>query len=312
MYRCASWSWAVPSKGRVIVATVSLFRSGVPPVSPIVCEALLLAQGVRRNPFADPAGPSWMFWLVMWGFAFVGMAYTLFWVWMLIHSLRFEPDKTFWIWLLIVAPFPGAIVYFVARVLPAADWKMPVWLQRYTRSKELGRLASATEAIGNAHQFVQYGDALRETAQWTEAGEAYRKALKKDPESLPALWGAAQVAIQQKQWTEALPLCRQILERDANYRFGDVSFTYAKTLLATGDTSTGRTHLEKHCQRWRSPEAIYLLAERCAADGDTAVARQHLTECIRDINGSPSAIARKQGRWKSQARRLLQKLPRDS
>lgn len=275
----------------------------------MLCAVMLLAQ---RMPLDETHGPSWIFWLMMWGMAFIGLAYSAFWVWMLVHSLRFEPDKTFWLWLLIIAPFPGAIVYLVARVLPAADWHTPIWLQRFTRAKELGRLASATETIGNAHQFVQYGDALRETMQWTEAGQAYRSALKKDPESLPALWGAAQVAIHQKQWDDALPLCQQILDRDPQYRFGDASFAYAKSLLATGDTAAGRLYLEKHCHRWRNPEAVFLLAERCAEDGDTDLARQHLVEVIRDINGSPSAIARKQGRWKSRARRFLNKLPRDT
>ncbi len=272
--------------------------------------AMLLAQRTRRMPISEPHESSWVFWLMMWGIAFVGFAYSAFWIWMLIHSLRFEPDKTFWLWLLIVAPFPGAVVYLVARVIPAADWNTPVWLQRFTRSKELARLASATEMIGNAHQFVQYGDALRDTAQWTEAARAYQQALKKDPDCLPALWGAALVATEQKKWDAVLPLCRQILDRDAQYRFGDCSFAYAKALLATGDKVAGRAHLEKHCQRWRSPEAVYLLAERCAEDGDTVAARQHVMDVIRDINGSPSAIARKQGRWKSRARRLLQKLPR--
>lgn len=278
----------------------------------MLCEALLLAQRVRRDPLMDAHGPSWVVWLIMWGLALLGFAYSAFWVWTLIHSLRFEPDKTFWLWLLIIAPFPGAIVYLVARVLPAADWQTPVWLQRFTRSKELARLASATETIGNPHQFVQYGDALRDTAQWTEAEQAYRNALRKDPECLPALWGAALVAIHQKQWAEVVPLCEQILARDAQYRFGDVSFAYGKALLATGDHGAGRAHLEKHCQRWRSPEAIFLLAERCAADGDPAAARKHVTDVIRDINSSPSAIARKQGRWKSRAQRLLRTLPRET
>lgn len=273
---------------------------------------MLLAQRGRHLPMGEPPASSWIFLLMIWGMAFVGLAYTAFWVWMLVHSLRFEPDKTFWLWLMIVAPFPGAVVYLVARVIPGADWQTPVWLQRFTRAKELARLATATETIGNAHQFVQYGDALRETNQWSEAAAAYEHALRKDPASLPALWGAAQVARQQKKWGEVVPLCRQILDRDPQYRFGDASFTYAQALLETGNTTQGREHLEKHCQRWRNPEAVYLLAERCAADGDVAMARQHTLDVIRDINGSPSAIARKHGRWKSRARRLLKKMPPNS
>lgn len=259
---------------------------------------------------AEPQGPSWFFALMMWGIAFAGLAYSAFWVWMLIHSLRFEPDKTFWLWLMIVAPFPGAMVYLVARVIPAADWHTPVWLQRFTRSRELAQLASATEMIGNAHQFVQYGDALRETAQWSEAATAYDNALRKDPGSLPALWGAALVARQQKKWDDVLRFCRPILDRDPQYRFGDASFAYGSALLETGDTAGGRAHLEKHCQRWRNPEAVYRLAERCAADGDAAAAKQYAMDVIRDINSSPSAIARKHGRWKSLARKLLNRLPK--
>ncbi len=247
-----------------------------------------------------------------WGAGLVGLLYGLLWIAALIHCVRFEPDKSFWLWLLIVAPFPGAIVYAVVRFLPAADLRAPAWLQRFTRGKELTRLATATETIGNAHQFIQYGDALRETGQWDDAGRAYDQALRKEATNMPALWGAAQVAIAQKRYEDAREYCGIILERDPQYRFGDVSFAYAQALLALGDTTAGRTHLEKHCQRWRNPEAVYLLAERCFSDGDSAAARNHLLEVLRDINGSPTAIARKHGRWKSRARRLLLKLPKAS
>ena len=56
-------------------------------------------------------------------------------------------------------------------------------------------------------------------------------------------------------------------------------------------------------------EAMYLLAKLCADQGDASAARQHLTGMIQDINGSPAAIGRKFGRWKSRGRQLLRKLP---
>lgn len=271
---------------------------------------LSIGFALAQHDGHDPFGVGWTFLLFGWTFALLGLVYSLFWIWMLIHCITVEPDKSFWLWLLIVAPFPGAIVYSVVRFFPAANLQAPPWLRKFTRGKELQRLATATETIGNPHQFVQYGDALRETNQWAEAGEAYNQALWKDSTSLPALWGAAQVAAKQKRYADVCTYCRQILDRDPQYRFGDVSFAYAKALLDSGDTAAGRAHLEKHCRRWRHPECTYLLAERCVADGDTAEARQHLLDVIRDINGSPSAIARKHGRWKSLSRRLLAKLPK--
>jgi len=54
---------------------------------------------------------------------------------------------------------------------------------------------------------------------------------------------------------------------------------------------------------------VYLLACRCRDDGDAAAAREHLLSLLRDLNASPTAIARKFGRWKSLARKMLRKLP---
>jgi hypothetical protein len=270
----------------------------------------VFASALSATLFAMDIGSAFL--LFGWGLGFVGLIYSIYWIVMLIHCVRFEPDKTFWLWLLVVAPFPGAIVYGVVRFFPAADLKAPTWMQRWVRNKELTRLATATETIGNAHQFVQYGDALRETGQWDAAGTAYEGALRKDAENLPALWGAAQVAMNQKRWADVRRYCEQILRRDAQYRFGDASFLYGKALLETSESAAGRAHLEKHCLRWRQPEAIYMLAECCFTDGDHTAARTHLLDVLRDINGSPTAIARKHGRWKSLARRLLQKLPKNT
>jgi hypothetical protein len=128
------------------------------------------------------------------GVLLCGTAYSLFWVWMLIHAVRFEPDKFFWGWLLVVAPFPGAIVYAVVRYFPAGDWKAPTWWLRISRGRELQSLEAQAETIGNSHQFVKWGDALRETRRWDAARRAYAQALQKDAESLPAHWGAALVA----------------------------------------------------------------------------------------------------------------------
>ncbi|OYW33992.1 MAG: hypothetical protein B7Z51_00245, partial [Methyloversatilis sp. 12-65-5] len=172
-----------------------------------------------------------------------------------------------------------------------------------------GVAGPAAEQIGNPHQFIQWGDALREVGQLDRANAAYAKALAKDPKSLQALWGAAQVAVRQKRPTDVEEYCRQILAIDPQYKFGDVSLAYGRALKDQGQTAAMREHLEQHVRRWRHPEAVYLLACQCRDDGDIAAAREHLQAMLRDINGSPAAIARKFGRWRSLGRQLLRKLP---
>jgi hypothetical protein len=239
----------------------------------------------------------------------VAMCYYAFWVWMLIDCIRREPDKFFWIWLLVAVSFPGAIIYAIVRFFPQRDFTAPTWLRAWTRGRELARLETAAQQIGNAHQFNQWGDALRDVGQWNEAAAAYRRAMEKDPKSLPALWGAAQVAVKQKRPEEVVVLCRRILDLDPHYKFGDVSLAYGRALIDRQEFAAARTHLEQHVRRWRHPEAVYLLACRCKEDGDTAAAREHLLSLLRDLNSSPTAIARKFGRWKSLARKMLRTLP---
>jgi len=247
--------------------------------------------------------------LAVFGITAIFALYYAFWLWMLIDCIVREPDRFFWIWLLVVASFPGAIVYAIVRFFPQRDFTAPTWLRGWTRGRELARLETASEQIGNAHQFIQWGDALRDIGRWDQADAAYRRAIEKDAKSQPALWGAAQVAVKRKRPDDVLTFCRRILDADPQYKFGDVSLAYGRALIDKQDFAAARAHLEQHVRRWRHPEAVYLLACRCRDDGDAAAAREHLLSLLRDLNASPTAIARKFGRWKSLARKMLRKLP---
>jgi hypothetical protein len=235
--------------------------------------------------------------------------YVAFFVWMLIHCYLHEPDRWFWVWIMIIAQGVGPIAYFLLRYVPSREFPAPAFLRRWTRARELARLETAAEQIGNAHQFVQWGDGLRELGLLGKAGAAYARALKKDPDNLQALWGAAQFATQQKQFADVIVYTKRVLDKDPQYKFGDVSLAHARALNELGQREAARTHLEQHVRRWRHPEALYLLATLCASQGDVKEARHHLTGLIQDINGCPSAIARKFGRWKSLSRQMLRRLP---
>jgi hypothetical protein len=258
-----------------------------------------------------PIDPSvlWMMMFLQIVTSLLTIPYFVFFIWMLIHCYRTEPDRFFWIWILIIAQPIGPIAYFLLRYLPSKEFPAPAFVRRWTRGRELVRLETAAEQIGNPHQFVLWGDALRELGHLDKAKEAYERALKKDPQQIQALWGAAQVALSQKRYADARLLTRRVLDKDPQYKFGDVSLAHARALNELGELDAARTHLEQHIRRWRHPEAMYLLAKLCANQGDTIAARQHLLGLIQDINGSPAAIARKFGRWKSLARQLLRKLP---
>ncbi|HEY0983777.1 MULTISPECIES: tetratricopeptide repeat protein [unclassified Schlesneria] len=268
---------------------------------------LLLAAGEFEIVVDEPAGGGslMLFELVA---SMMSTLYFVFLIWMLIHCYRTEPDRFFWIWImLIIQPF-GAIGYFVIRYLPSREYGELTFLRRWTRGPQLARLETAARQIGNSHQYVQWGNALREVGNLSRANEAYAQALKKDPQDLQALWGSAQIATAQKRYQDVRSFTRAILDKDPQYKFGDVSLENGRALKELGERDEARTQFEWHIRRWRHPEAMYLLAELYAENGQASEARNLLSSLIMDINGSPTSIARKHGRWKSRARQLLRKL----
>ncbi|HVJ68509.1 MAG TPA: tetratricopeptide repeat protein, partial [Caulifigura sp.] len=230
-------------------------------------------------------------------------------IWMAVSCLRNDPERHLWLWLIIFLPGVGPLIYFCARWLPSTRIEPPKAFRRYLRGGELKRLQIAAKQIGNAHQFVEWGEALRDSGQANAAHDAFEKALAKDGQNLQALWGAACVEYDRGDYTEARGKLERILRADPAYKFGDVSLLHCKTLNALGEVDAAREQLENHTRRWRHPEGLYLLATIYADQGKPAEARKQLEALIQDLDGAPRKIVRRQLFWRGRARKLLRKLP---
>ena len=221
------------------------------------------------TPAPGPLGqvPHWLPWL---GYLSGPASYLYlgFWIWMLVHCIRNDPERMTWLWILIILPGIGPFVYFFARYLPGTQAEMPAlgFVKRFTSGRQLAKLEHAAKNIGNAHQWLELADLQREVGKPAEAAQSYRKALQKDGTYLPALWGAAQTELVLKNLPDARGHLQTILNRDFTYKFGDVSLAYGRVLFDLNETDAARTHLVSHLQRWTHPEAHYLMAPAAARD----------------------------------------------
>lgn len=270
-------------------------------------RGVLFAVESQPQPVVPDLGWWPWVWFLTWLFSVLGLP---FWIWMLWHCYKYEPDREFWFWVMIFIP-PASLVYFLARWIPGGGGRtMPKGLKRWTRGREIEQLEVAAQQIGNPHQWILLGDALRDVGRYADAADAYQKALAKEPSNIQALWGAGASCLELKQFPEARAHLEKGLSLKPDYKFGDMSLAYARTLCELGEIDQSATHLEKHICRWRHAEALYLLATLELERGHPAEARNHLEGLLLDINGSPRSIARKQSRWKSRAVKLLKQIPR--
>jgi hypothetical protein len=240
----------------------------------------------------------------------IGLLSTIFWIWMILYCIRNDSERQTWLWILLFFPGVGPLIYFFARWVPSSSLAMPTFLKRWTEASKIRRLEASARQIGNPYQFIEWGDALRDTKQWEPAAAAYRQALQKEPRNLPALWGLSICQVSLGNYTMARDPLSTIMSIDPAYKFGDVSLLYGRTLHALGERDAELEHWRTHMKRWRQPEAAYSLAEILIERGENAQATQLLQSMIADIEITPRALARKVFFWKGRGKKLLRSIPK--
>lgn len=242
----------------------------------------------------------------IWLFSLASSAFTL---WMIWYCIRNDSERQTWIWILLMFPVMGPVIYFLSRWLPSSSLEPPTFIKRWRDGAKIRRLEVAAQQIGNPHQFIELGEALRDVKDWPQARLAYQKALAKEPGNLPALWGAAHTESQLNDHAAAQVHLEKVLAIDPGYKFGDVSLLYGRTLRALNEADAEIVHWRGHLRKWRHPEAMFLLAERLFERSDFGEARELLQTMIADIEVCPRPIARKVFFWKSRGKKLLRKIP---
>lgn len=274
------------------------------------------ANSDEANPDSDFAPdadldemPSNLRWWYFWNYGFGWWIYMAFLGWMLLSCVLRDPDRFIWIWVILIFQPLGAMIYFVVRWIPQLSIAPPSFLKRWTSGKEIRQLEIAAQRIGNAHQFIELGDALNEAGRTNQARAAFSQALAKEPDSLPGLWGGAVADYQAGDLEQARSRLAKVMELDRTYKFGDASLLFAKCLVDLNLTASAREQLEQHTRKWRHPEALFLLGELYRDSGEFRLAREQWEGIIADLESSPAAIARKSMHWKSKAKKQLKRLP---
>ena len=248
-------------------------------------------------------------WDLGWGhYMEVAAFFTMgFWMLMIFDCVRNETDRS-WLWILIVLNVPGAVLYFVVRRMPQLNVPMPNYCKRWTLRQTLLNAEAAVHNLGKAHQYVVLGNVLMEMGQMDKAAEAYQQALQKEPQEVHALWGAAAVAAQKHQWSQAQTHLKTVLKLEPEYKRGDASLLYGKVLFELGDRDAALSHLTADVQYWSHPEAALLLAMLQSEQGDQAQARDTLATMLAKLRACPTFYYKQHRHLAKKGRKVTQNL----
>jgi hypothetical protein len=218
----------------------------------------------------------------------VAFAVSGFWMLMIFDCLRNERDRQTWLWLLIFLNLPGALIYFMARVLPRLNLPQLALFKRWTLKQQLWNAEAAVRNIGKSHQHVALANLLLELREWEPAKAHFQQALDKEPQNTDALWGLSAIEMKQKQFDAAEGHLRSLLKKDPKARYGDASLQYGKVLCELQEWDAATLHLVDDIKEWSHPEASLLLAQIQIQHGQRAEAREALDRMLYKVKASPA------------------------
>lgn len=173
---------------------------------------------------------------------------------------------------------------------------------------ELQRAIAAAQSIDKAHQFIKLGHVYQDLGERAHALAAYHQAIKKEPENLEALWGAATIELAHNNWKQASFLLQKLVGTNAEYKFGDASLAYCRVLFHLGDFNLAEYQLENHLKQWSHPDALLMMAEIKAHQENTLGACHLLETMISNVEGAPAFHHRKHQRQMKKGQRILKTL----
>jgi hypothetical protein len=239
----------------------------------------------------------------------LGLAATVFWIWMIVDCARHERDRHVWLWIVLILYLPGALVYFLVRVLPRMNLHVPGLAALSGRRRRIFEAEAAARKVGNAWHHVKLGDLLLEAGRLRRAAQAYQNALERQPDEINALFGLARAQVGLQQFQQAAERLRTVMERDPDFRYGEASLACARALKGLGRNEELRRHLQAHLKKWSHPEARVLLAEALAECGETGRARAELERLVDDMRWTTEYSRRQNRRWVRRAKTLLRRFP---
>jgi hypothetical protein len=225
----------------------------------------------------------------------------------ILHFVRRRPDS-FWLWIIIMGGGVGALVYFVAEVIPDAGLLRGVFqvFPRRKRIKELEAIVLDNPSIGN---YEELGDLYLDDGRYAKARECFDKVVSPRSDSIDPLYRRALAALALGDFQPAADDLSRVVAMDPKYDYHRAHGLLAHVLgkLGRNDDAAARFADVTHVSTLS--ETQYNYACFLAATGHADVAREWAQRVLAKKLTMPAYMRRRERPWFGRAKALLKRLP---
>jgi len=236
----------------------------------------------------------------------------LLWFWALADCIMTGADST-WPWILLIGNLPAALVYWFIYKNPAAQQKFPpLFLKRWAYQQQIMDAEEEARQIGNAIQYIELADLLREVGDPSNALLQYKKALEKESKNARALWGVVKLASERGKLTEVRHSLETLLVVDPDWEAGEAALLYIRLLVNSGESAAAQQALHEYAKEWDDPEAKFYEANFLIQKGEAVRAKEVLEMLIEDVRNSAANPYRRNRPWMIAAKKRLGELKKNA
>ncbi|MCE5228492.1 tetratricopeptide repeat protein [bacterium] len=228
-----------------------------------------------------------------------------FCVWMIIDCIR-NDNPVWWIYIILLMNFTGlgALIYFLVNKLPQYEIGRR-WDRLFMGGRRISELKAQIRHMDRPYHWAKLGDEYRAQRRWKEAADAYREALKRDPQTEEAQYGLGLTLLAMNDYDGALKYLQPLVDGDARYDYGAGAAAIARAWRGLGRNDNALAAFEKVLANFSYSDARYEYAELLHLTGRKQQAREQFETIIDDAAAAHGFNRARERRWGRKAKLFL-------
>ncbi|HYC91257.1 MAG TPA: tetratricopeptide repeat protein [Thermoanaerobaculia bacterium] len=216
----------------------------------------------------------------------------------------------FWIWLLLIGGMLAVMAYVIVECLP--DWSE--MKRRFTgpaRRRRIAMLRAMIRDNPSAGNYEQLGELLVQQKKWSEAYDAFDRAIASRTDLLDTFYWRGVSAFEVGDDAAAIRDLQYVVEREPKYDYSRARCLLARSLARTGRANEAMTVFDRLVESSTASESLVHAAQFYAANGRAADARELVESILARRQTMPAYQKRRDRAAFRTAKKLLRKLRRE-